>query len=285
MTLTELQDSIRRVLGADLPLGEPTPAVALHLPGSAGRTVPRRADPAGRRCGSPVPRHGHRHSMSACSTRSTWPGSWPPPSTAGRRPACWTPITTNATSPAHGTLLHTQAQVALRRGHDPAAEALRELFRELLVDEQPLRRMGALIAGTDIRYPMPGPDHHALAGTFAPDLTLHTDQGTTSVAELMHTARPVLLDLADRPDLREAARDWQHSHRHPHGQDRSPACRRPPDPPGRPHRLGRSRRRTRRHRRARAARSALPLVRPAPASPEPAWRTRAGIVIAGIMSP
>ena len=26
----------------------------------------------------------------------------------------------------------------------------------------------------------------------------------------MHTARPVLLDLADRADLREAARDWQH---------------------------------------------------------------------------
>jgi len=47
--------------------------------------------------------------------------------------------------------------VALRRGHDPAAEALRELFQELLVDEQPLRRIGALIAGTDIRYPATRP--------------------------------------------------------------------------------------------------------------------------------
>jgi hypothetical protein len=100
--------------------------------------------------------------------------------------------------------------VALRRGHDPAAEALRELFQELLVDEQPLRRIGALIAGSDIRYPLPGHDHHALIGTFAPDLTLQTDRGATSVAELMHTARPILLDLADRPDLRETARDWQH---------------------------------------------------------------------------
>ena len=26
----------------------------------------------------------------------------------------------------------------------------------------------------------------------------------------MRTARPVLLDLADRPDLRETARHWQH---------------------------------------------------------------------------
>ncbi|WP_280241380.1 hypothetical protein [Nocardia abscessus] len=69
--------------------------------------------------------------------------------------------------------------------------------------------MGALVGHTDIRYPMPGSDH-ASAGTFAPDLTLHTDQGITSVAELMRTARPVLLDLADRADLREMARDWQH---------------------------------------------------------------------------
>ena len=49
-----------------------------------------------------------------------------------------------------------------------------------------------------------------MTGTFTPDLTLHDDPGTTSVAELMHSARPVLLDLTDRSDLREAARDWQH---------------------------------------------------------------------------
>jgi hypothetical protein len=110
------------------------------------------------------------------------------------------------------TLLHTRAQVALRRGHDPAAEALRELFRELMRDEQPLRRLGAMIAATDIRYPPPepNPNQHVLTGTFAPDLTLRTDQGTTSVAELMHAARPILLDLGDRPDLRETAQDWEH---------------------------------------------------------------------------
>ncbi|MFC4062483.1 FAD-dependent monooxygenase [Planomonospora corallina] len=108
------------------------------------------------------------------------------------------------------TLLHTRAQVALRRGHDAAAEALRDVFTELLTDEQPLRRMGALVAGTDIRYPMPGSHLHPLTGTFAPDLTLHTDQGVTSIADLLHAARPVLLDLADRPELRQIARDWRH---------------------------------------------------------------------------
>ncbi|GAA2212630.1 FAD-dependent monooxygenase [Nonomuraea monospora] len=106
------------------------------------------------------------------------------------------------------TMLHTRAQVALRRGHDPAAEALRAVFQELLSDEQPLRRMGALIAGADIRYPMPGADPHPLAGAFAPDLALHTDQGATSVAELMRAARPVLLDLAGRPELRQVAQEW-----------------------------------------------------------------------------
>jgi len=108
------------------------------------------------------------------------------------------------------TMLHTRAQVALRRGTDPAAEALREVFQELLADEQPQRRLGALIAGTDIRYPMPGSSrHHPLAGAFVPDLTLHNDRGTTGVGELLHTARPLLLDLADREDLRRAAGDWR----------------------------------------------------------------------------
>ena len=208
MTLTELQDSIRRVLGVDLPLGEP---IRLSRFTFHARQAERYRDGRILLAGDAAhlfPAPGVALNAGMLDT-STLPGSWPPPSTAGRRPACWTRITTNATSPAHA-LVHTQAQVALRRGHDPAADALRELFQELLVDEQPLRRLGALMAGTDIRYPMPGPDHHALIGTFAPDLTLHTDQGTTSVAELMHTARPILLDLADRADLRETARDWQH---------------------------------------------------------------------------
>ena len=94
--------------------------------------------------------------------------------------------------------------MALRRGQDPAAEALRAVFQELLVDEQPARRLGALVAGADLRYPTA--DGHALTGTFAPDLVLHTDEGTTSVAELLRPARPVLLDLAGRDDLREIAR-------------------------------------------------------------------------------
>ncbi|MEO3875841.1 hypothetical protein ABGB18_44270 [Nonomuraea sp. B12E4] len=80
----------------------------------------------------------------------------------------------------------------------------------MLADEQPLRRMGALVAGADIRYPMPGTGHHVPAGAFAPDLTLHTDQGITSVAELMHPARPILLDLphAQEPNMGRDRSCW-----------------------------------------------------------------------------
>lgn len=104
--------------------------------------------------------------------------------------------------------LQTRAQVALRRGQDEAAEALRAVFQEALGDEPALRRLGAMIAGTDIRYPMPGA--HPRTGTFASDRTLHTEQGQTSVAELMRTGRPVLLVPADRPEFAEVGRKWVH---------------------------------------------------------------------------
>jgi hypothetical protein len=209
MTVTELRDSIRRVLGVDLPLGEPTRLTRFTF---HARQVERYRDGGILMAGDAAhlfPSPGVALGAGLLdSVNLGWKlaadiQGWAPDGLLDtyhheRRLAC------------ARNMLHAQAQVAIRRGHDPAAVALRELFQELLVDEQPLRRLGALMAGSDIRYPFPGHDHHALIGTFAPDLTLRTDRGATSVAELMHTARPVFLDLADRADLRETARDWQH---------------------------------------------------------------------------
>ena len=209
MTLTELRDSIRRVLGVDLPLGEPTRLTRFTF---HDRQVERYRD------GRILLAGDAAHLFPAPGVALT-AGMLDSVNLGWKLAAAihgWAPAGLLDTYhderhlAGERTLLHTRAQVALRRGHDPAAEALRELFQELLVDEQPARRIAALIAGSDIRYPPPGPDRHALTGTFAPDLTLHTDQGTTSVAALMHAARPVLLDLADRADLRATARDWQH---------------------------------------------------------------------------
>ncbi len=209
MTLTELRDSIRRVLGVDLPLGQPTRMTRFTF---HARQVERYRDGRILMAGDaahlfPAPGvalgAGLLDSVNLGWKLAADIQGWAPAGLLDtyhdeRRLA------------AERTLLHARAQVAIRRGHDPAADALRELFQELLVDEQPLRRIGALMAGSDIRYPLPGHDHHALIGTFAPDLALSTDRGATGVAELMHAARPVLLDLADRADLRETARDWQH---------------------------------------------------------------------------
>jgi 2-polyprenyl-6-methoxyphenol hydroxylase-like FAD-dependent oxidoreductase len=217
MTLSEFQDSIRRVLGAELPVVQVT---RLSRYGFAARQAGRY------RSGRILLAGDAAHQFPATGiginvgmldgVNLAWKlaadiGGWAPGDLldtyhderhfAGAR-----------------EMLQTQAQVALRRGQDPAGQALRELFMELLADQQPLHRLAALIAGTDIRYPGPdpGPDpntltgHDTLTGTFAPDLTLHTDQGTTTVAALMRAARPVFLDLAGRGDLRETARDWRH---------------------------------------------------------------------------
>ncbi|WP_406237369.1 FAD-dependent monooxygenase [Nocardia sp. NBC_01009] len=208
LTMTELADSARRVLGADLPLGEP---IRLSRYTFKDRQVERYRDGRIMLAGDAA------HLLPATGTALNV-GMLDAVNLAWKLGADihgWAPAGLLDTyhDERHfagaRALKQTRAQVALRRGQDLAAEALREVFQELLLDEPALRRMGALVGHADIRYPMPGSNHHALTGTFAPDLTLHTDQGVTSVAELMHTARPILLDLADRPELREVAGDWQ----------------------------------------------------------------------------
>jgi 2-polyprenyl-6-methoxyphenol hydroxylase-like FAD-dependent oxidoreductase len=209
MTVDELRDSIRRVLGVDLPLGEPTRLTRFTF---HARQVERYRD--GR-----ILMAGDAAHLFPAPGIALGAGLLDAVNLGWKLAADiqgWAPDGLLDTYhderhlAADRAMLHAQAQVAIRRGHDAAAQALRELFQELLADEQPLRRLGGLMAGSELRYPLPGHDHHALIGTFAPDLTLHTDRGATSVAELMHSARPVFLDLADRADLRETAREWQH---------------------------------------------------------------------------
>jgi hypothetical protein len=208
MTLAEFQDSIRRVLGTDISFGEVT---LLSRYGFQARQAERY------RAGRILVAGDAAHQFPATGIGINV-GMMDAVNLAWKLAAevhGWAPAGLLDTysderqfAGARG-MLQTQAQVALRRGQDSAAEALRELFGELTVYERPLRHMGELIAGSDIRYPLPNPNDHALTGSFSPDLTLHTKQGTTSVAELMQTARPILLDLADRADICEAARGWQ----------------------------------------------------------------------------
>jgi hypothetical protein len=102
------------------------------------------------------------------------------------------------------------------------AEALRELFgdvlqqpdplrrtRELLRQPGQLRRVAEMIEGSDVRYPVPvtSAPPHPLLGKLAPDLELETRHGRTRVAELMPAARGVLLDLTAGSAVAEAASD------------------------------------------------------------------------------
>ncbi|MFE6039875.1 FAD-dependent monooxygenase [Streptomyces sp. NPDC056452] len=209
MTLAELRGSVGRVLGEDLPLGKPLRLSryqfqARHAERYREGRVLLAGDAAHQFPATGVALNaGMLDAVNLGWKLAAQVQGWAPPGLldtyhAERRFA------------GERTLLHTRAQVALRRGHDPAAQALRDVFQELLGDEAPLRRTGAMVAGTDIRYPSPGDDRHPLTGAFAPDLPLDTAQGATSVADLLRPARPVLLDFADRPELREAAEGWAH---------------------------------------------------------------------------
>lgn len=103
-------------------------------------------------------------------------------------------------------IMHTRAQTALL-GPGPNVTALRDLFGELLADPGAARRIHDLMAGAGIRYDTPAPAH-PLAGEWLPDLALRNGSGPVRVAELLRPARPLLLDLAGRADLVDAAKGW-----------------------------------------------------------------------------
>ncbi|MEV6906513.1 FAD-dependent monooxygenase [Amycolatopsis sp. NPDC051071] len=205
MTLAELGDSIRRVLGGYVPLGDP---VRLSRYQFSARQAERYREGRILLAGDAahlLPSTGTAINVGMSdSVNLAWKLA---AELQGRAPEGLLD-TYQAERHAAGAraLLQSQAQVALRRGHDAAAEALRAVFEELLDDEQPARRLAAHLAGTDLRYPMPGSGQHALAGTFVQDFALETDEGATSVGELLRGARPVLLDLAGRPELPDLAR-------------------------------------------------------------------------------
>jgi len=103
------------------------------------------------------------------------------------------------------------------------SEALRELFGDVLQQAEPvrhirellrqpgqLRRIGELIEGSDVRYPVPAGSAppHPLLGKLAPDLQLETRHGRTRVAEFMHPANGVLLDITTDSAVAGPASDW-----------------------------------------------------------------------------
>ena len=116
-------------------------------------------------------------------------------------------------------LRYTMAQTALQR-RDERIEAVIDVVAPLAGMDEPRRHLAGLHSGLDIHYELG--DGHPLLGRRMPDLDLITGDGPVRVFELLHAARPVLLNLggpgslstagwADRVRLVEAEYDgpWE----------------------------------------------------------------------------
>ncbi len=95
--------------------------------------------------------------------------------------------------PAGARALKFSMAQSLFQRSDPRQEALRDLLDEVLLTDGAGVPIAALVTGLDVAYDLgPGPP---LLGRRMPDLDLATPDGPVRVFELLHAARPVLLEL------------------------------------------------------------------------------------------
>lgn len=117
---------------------------------------------------------------------------------------------------------NTMAQTALLR-YDERTDALRDSVSELLGMDEPRKRFAAMMSGLDIRYDFG--EGHPLLGRRMPDLELVTANGSMRVFNLLHAARPVLINFGEtgRFDIRPWASRVQSLDAKYHGEWELPA--------------------------------------------------------------
>ncbi|MHC3821059.1 FAD-dependent monooxygenase [Streptomyces sp. DT9] len=212
MTLDDMRDSVRRVLGIDLPLAPPSgpgPHMLRRLVGRSTRLAEvyhsGRVLLAGDAAhvhsavGGPGLNLGLQDAANLGWKLAAQILGWAPPGLLDS-------YHTERHAAGRRVFMHTQAQTALM-APGPEVTALRELFGELLHSKDNIQRVADLLAGDDLRYGTTSA--HPLAGHFAPDLALETGGGPARLAELMRAGRPVLLDLAGEPYPAQAAAEWK----------------------------------------------------------------------------
>ncbi|WP_280470603.1 FAD-dependent monooxygenase [Nocardia farcinica] len=114
----------------------------------------------------------------------------------------------------------TKAQTALIK---PGAQndALRAVVADMLTVPETCLHLSGILSGLSLRYPLG--ETHPLLGRRMPNLTLSTERGATTVFDLLHPARPLLINFgaegltgtpaawADRVDYIEARLDPAYS--------------------------------------------------------------------------
>lgn len=208
MSLQELRESARRLLGADLPLQEPKgpgPHALRRINGWNTRHAERYRD--GRvlllgdaahvhsAMGGPGLNLGLQDAVNLGWKLAAQINGWAPPDLLDTYQSERYPV-------GRRVMMHSLAQTALMTP-GPEVGALRELMGEIFAFPDVARHMAALLAGSDVRYEVG--DDHPLSGRLMPDLTL--DDGRR-VATLLHGARPVLLDLGGG-EAADAAHGWR----------------------------------------------------------------------------
>jgi hypothetical protein len=202
MSLAELEASVKRVLGADVPLRAASPDAPLDL---------RRFSGINSRIASKykagrvilVGDAAHVHSPLGgpglnLGLQDAVNLGWKLAAVvAGRvQPELLDTYEVERRPAAERVIMHSCAQLALIR---PGAEvtALRELFSELMADPGVVRRLSDLVSGAENRYAA-RPDAHPLVGRWVPDFGVANGIGTQRIAELARNGRPLLVDLTDR---------------------------------------------------------------------------------------
>ncbi|WP_378144329.1 FAD-dependent monooxygenase [Cnuibacter sp. UC19_7] len=211
-TLTEMEDSLERVLGVRLELSPPAegePTLLRRLSGRNTRVADRYRDGNVFLLGDAA----HVHSAAggpglnlalqdaanlawklAADLRGWAPAGLLDSYESERRPL------------GERVFMQTQAQTALMA---PGADvtALRDLFTEMLTDTHTVQRIADLLAGADVRYDMGAAAADGPTGWFVPSSEVELADGTVRrIPELLRSARPVLLDSVG--DHRDAAAGW-----------------------------------------------------------------------------
>ena len=88
---------------------------------------------------------------------------------------------------------HTMALSVLQR-HDERTKALVDVVSQLATMDEPRKLLAGIISGLDIHYDLG--EGHPLLGRRMPDLDLITGDGSRRVYQLLHGARPLLLNLS-----------------------------------------------------------------------------------------